>query len=170
MKRFLHWLCSRLPVHADGHLYHGDGSLYMGRWDFFRTKLFWPRLHHIATADLDRHLHDHPSAYFSLVLHGGYTEARPVTIDPCFSWYPAGPNSDELREDLVLNERGPGSIAFRRATDRHLIVEVLPDTWTLFIFLGGKQHWWGFYTPRGKVWWKDYESCHDAGQQLKEAA
>jgi hypothetical protein len=31
MRRFLRWLTRRLPVHREGHLYHADGALYMGR-------------------------------------------------------------------------------------------------------------------------------------------
>lgn len=172
MKRFLSWLCSRLPVHDEGHLYHADNSLYMGRWNFFRARLMWPRLHHIATPDLDRHLHDHPAHFLSIVLAGSYVEARPVGIDPC--WEPASRWNGieweaDLQERVTLTTRYPGSVAFRWSTDRHRIVHVEPGTFTLFIFLGGKRCWWGFYTPMGKIWWRDYPSVHDAGQ-LKVAA
>lgn len=154
MLRFCRWLADLLPVTEQGHLLHADDSLYMGRWEFFRTRLFWPRLHLIATPDLDRHLHDHPADFFSLVLHGGYVEDRPQTVDPCFD--------DNGVERTVTVVRGPGSFAFRRATDRHKIRIVAPNTFTLFIFSGGKRQWWGFYTPAGKVFWKDYPSCHEA--------
>lgn len=157
--RFCQWLARILPATEQGHLLHADGSLYMGRWEFFRTRLFWPRLHHIATPDLDRHLHDHPADFFSLVLSGGYVEDRPETPDPCFD--------DDGAERIRTVVRGPGSFALRRASDRHKISFVAPDTYTLFIFFGGKRHWWGFYTPAGKVFWKDYPSCHDAGQLIK---
>ena len=49
---------------------------------------------------------------------------------------------------------------FRRPTDRHLVDYVGLGTWTLFI-TGPKRHWWGFYTPAGKVHWQDYESVHN---------
>jgi hypothetical protein len=34
---------------------------------------------------------------------------------------------------------------------------VYPDTWTLMIY-GPIRQWWGFFTPRGKVYWRDYPS------------
>lgn len=159
MQRLCQWLSRRLRVTEQGHLLHADGSLYMGRWEFFRSRLFWPRLHYIATPDLDRHLHDHPASFFSLVLAGGYAEERPATIDPCF-------RPDVGKEATIKSWRGPGSFAFRRACDRHKISYVLPNTYTLFIFFGGKQHWWGFYTPAGKIFWKDYPSYHEAGPPI----
>lgn len=154
MLRFCRWLARMLRPTEQGHLLHADDSLYMGRWEFFRTRLFWPRLHHIATPDLDRHLHDHPAAFFSLVLTGGYIEERPATLDPCFR--------EDGSERTTQVVRGPGSFAFRGPADRHRISWVAPDTFTLFIFYGGKRHWWGFYTPAGKVFWRDYPSIHEA--------
>lgn len=137
----------------DTHLYHADGSLYMARFWLLRTRWFSMRLHHIATADLDRHFHDHPWSFISLVLRGGYREARPATIEPCFL-----DGSTEI-ERIIVTSRRAGSIALRRATDRHRVSGVMPETWTLVI-LGPKRQWWGFYTPNGKVHWRDYESHH----------
>lgn len=140
------------------HLRNPDGSFYMRR--------FWLRpysedrsaiairVHHIADIDHDTALHDHPWNFISLVLRGGYIETRPVTIAPCFM--PKVPGV----EDAIMTFRDAGSIAFRRATDRHRIVHVKPDTWTLFITFK-KLQWWGFYTMRGKVYYKDYETQHN---------
>lgn len=137
------------------HLHHSDGSLYMGRYWLRPYSADRPgiaaRVHHIATPDADRHMHDHPWDFVSLVLRGGYTELRPVAVEPCFE-------GEEERSFEVT--RRAGSLAFRRATDRHRIVAVLPDTWTLFV-TGPKRHWWGFHTPRGKVHWQDYVSAHN---------
>lgn len=143
-------------VYTGGHLYHADGSLYMGRWSLFESSWLQVRVHHLATPDLDRHLHDHPWNFVSVVLEGGYAESRPVAVDPCF-------NGDAGAEDCWLTLRTAGSLASRRATDRHRITNVLPGTYTLF-FTGPKLQWWGFFTPQGKVWWRDYPSCHAAGQ------
>jgi hypothetical protein len=147
MLKFLLWLTARLPVHDDGHLYHPDNRLYMGRWIVLNTRWLHVRIHHIATADPDRHMHDHPASFASLVLHGGYDEARPMTIDPHFVGQ---------TEYTYETARRAGSLALRRATDRHQIIWVARDTWSLFIFFGGRHQWWGYYTPEGKVWWKDY--------------
>lgn len=185
-RTLVNWLIARAKRTPYFHLQHADGSEYMGRWwlvpyqyghplDCWRNPLGWllqqfgiaVRVHHIATPDLDRALHDHPWDFISVVLRGGYLEARPVTISPCFDFtadpqmYPgrvcyAGPGG----EAVTHTERLAGSIGYRRATDRHRIVAVRPDTYTLFITFR-KVQWWGFYTPMGKVYYRDYASAHN---------
>lgn len=186
------WLINRAKRTPYFHLHHADGSLYMERYwlvPFPDTNvagcfvarwwqpLIWllqrldiaARIHCIHTPDLDRHLHDHPWSFISVVLRGYYVEQRPITIKPCFD--------DEVnpflgyREDVELTRPGArrqGSIAYRRSTDRHCISYVPMDgVWTLFITFR-KVQWWGFYTPKGKVYWEDYESVHN-NKPIEEA-
>lgn len=137
------------------HLFHADNSLYMGRWWLFQTRWLNARVHRIATPDYDRHFHDHPFSFVSIILSGWYIEERPVSVDPCFV-----PNWDF--EASIPTMRKCWSIAFRRASDRHKIANVpRGGVWTL-VFLFPKKQWWGFYTRKGKVFWKDYESVHGA--------
>jgi hypothetical protein len=138
----------------EGHLYHADGTLYMERFTLFETRVLSARLHHIASPDWDRDMHDHPWNFASVVLSGGYTEDRPPTI-----YKPRWLGESELRDGA---RREAGSIAFRRATDRHLISAVDEDTWTLFVY-GPRRQWWGFYTRAGKIYWKEYPSVHATG-------
>lgn len=119
-RRLVAWLIviARRTPHT--HLYHADGSLYMARFWLWRTRWFSARIHHIATPDLDRHFHDHPWTFISLVLRGGYIEARPATIEPCFMY-----GAPEI-ERYVIRARRAGSIALRRTTDRHRVTWVSP--------------------------------------------
>lgn len=142
------------------HLRHEDGSLYMERFWLLkpRGESGWGwgvRIHHIVTSDLDRDLHDHPGGFLSIVLKGGYYEERP--IDNACHW-----KDWSVSEPLVTTWRGVGSMAFRSATDRHRITELarLNETWTLVV-TGPKRHWWGFYTPVGKIHWRDYPTKHE---------
>lgn len=141
------------------HLYHADGSVYMERWHLLQRH-WWTfgirmRVHRIATPDLDRHLHDHPWPFLSIVLQGFYVEERPLERDPCFA------GDYEL---CYLTQRKAGSIAYRRPTDRHRICHISEGgVWTIFV-TGPARQWWGFFTPGGKVFWRDYPSCHAAGQ------
>lgn len=148
--RLAQWLEARRLVVPD-HLLHADGSRYMERYWIFSMPWLSLRLHRICTADLDRHLHDHPWPFVSIVLSGSYIEVRPVTRGPAF-------HGGEC-ELTVSTHRRAGSIALRHATDRHRIVCVIGDVWTL-IFLGPLRQWWGFYTVMGKIYWRDYASCH----------
>lgn len=135
------------------HLLHADGSLYMGRWWLFQTRWISARVHHIASSDYDRHMHDHPFSFVSIILHGWYIENRPRTIDPCFV-------TNRDFEASINRMRKCWSIAFRRSSDRHLISQVPVDgVWTL-VFLSPRRQWWGFYTPAGKIHWREYCSVH----------
>jgi hypothetical protein len=140
------------------HLYHADGSLYMERFLVVERRdedQRHVRLHHIVTKDYDHHLHDHPFDFWSLVLTGGYIEVQPLTRGPCFYQPPGSYVTDDLREEVRPRYRYAGSLAFVRACDRHRIVSVLPNTWTL-VFASPLRQWWGFYTPVGKIHWRDY--------------
>lgn len=156
-----------------------DGSLYMGRWWIFggsgvdprtgqprddrddaargwtRTRLdawigryFAARLHWIAREDRARDFHNHPCSFVSIVIKGWYIERLPLRQDQ-----PAAHDRRYYRDVL----RGPWSIAFRRAEDRHTIVHVSPGgAWTIFA-MGRKRGSWGFFTRRGFVNWRSYE-------------
>lgn len=177
----MQWLANYLIRRAQftpySHLTREDGSAYMLRYwlvpygdpkagancgpvSFWRRPLAWllqrfgiaVRVHKISAPDRDRHLHDHPWSFVSVVLRGWYHERRPLAIRPCFDWAQEYENSSNVR-------RRAGDICFRRSTDRHRISSVSVDCWTLFITFRMRQ-WWGFYTPEGKVYWRDYESVH----------
>lgn len=161
------WLVDKLIARAKRtpfvHLYHADGSPYMMRyWLLGRDgekNSWWPaiRLHHICTKDNDRHLHDHPWAFISVVLRGKYIEQRPVDISPT-----GFVGEHEYTYSTVRRE---GSVAFRWWTDRHYIRYVTPGgVWTLFVRFK-RMHGWGFQTARGKIYHRDYESRHTAGDK-----
>lgn len=142
-------------------LYHADGSLYMERFHVMerRGNLGSIRLHHICTEDRDDAMHDHPFSFYTLILTGGYLEARPEQRDPCFSF--------DGRELAVATWRRPGSVAYRHACDRHKITYVKQDTWTL-VFAGPLRQWWGFYTPIGKIFWREYETKHSTNARSEK--
>lgn len=149
------------------------------------------RLHCIYTPDLDRALHDHPWTFLSLVLRGWYYEERPVRpetatflnyLDPVVVRPPEGrpltvreaallidpPVTPVLREPSYKVVRLPGSLALRRFSDRHRISQVSAGgVWTLFVTFRKRQTW-GFFTPKGKIWWWEFESVHNNKPISKE--
>jgi hypothetical protein len=185
-QRLWNWTVDRLIALAKRtpyfHLHHGDGTLYMERYwlvpfissehvgcyamRWWREPFGWlcqrfgiaMRIHVIHTPDLDRALHDHPWNFVSVVLRGWYTELRPIDNgQPCFAEHELSDGGEELTWIIHRAER---SVAFRRATDRHRIINQSARCVTLFI-TGPKRQWWGFYTPSGKVYYKDYDSVHN---------
>jgi len=156
---FIQWIENR--PYRKGHLYHADNSLYMKRYSIFETKWLSARVHNIATEDRDVAMHDHPWSFISFVLRGAYLEERPMTIMPCFI-------SDSCEESYGVKARRAGlKPAFRHATDRHRISWVAPNTWTLFIY-GPLRQWWGFYTPAGKIYFRDYLQSGSAFSPLND--
>ncbi len=102
---------------------------YLTRWRILQTPWFGVFLHAIRLPDQDRHLHDHPWSFVSLVLRGTYVEQRPGSI----------------------TARRAGSVAFRRAVDLHRILALHKSpVWTL-VFVGPRRRRWGFQTREGWI-------------------
>lgn len=112
----------------------------MGRSDkrsrFFKGAVY---LHHILRSDEDRHLHDHPWPFTSLILWGGYREVHPIVTGR--SGY---------------TDWGWLSVIRHAASDSHRLILDRP-AWTL-VFRGEKERSWGFHTENGWTPWAKYTS------------
>jgi hypothetical protein len=102
-------------------------------------------LHEIKGSD-ERTFHDHPWAYTTVILTGGYWEHTPV-----FDW----------KGEIVGEERkwyGPGSV-LRREPNHYHFLEMGDNgsTWTLFM-RGKRVQEWGFLPFGGgeKIHWEEY--------------
>lgn len=124
---------------------------YMHRYWIFLPKSktrIQIRLHNILRSDTDRHPHNHPWWYITLILRGGYREQTYI------------PSKDGVYEHGIIKGKwyGPGSILFRKATHLHrleLPANATKETWTLFI-CGKKSNEWGFMTEVGIIPWRQY--------------
>lgn len=96
------------------------------------------RIHEILRSDNDRHLHDHPWDYTTIILRNGYFE-------------------DHYKDGELVRSGfyGPGTVLQRKAGDAHRLVLPYGPVWTLFI-MGPWQQVWGFLTPGGKIPWSEY--------------
>ncbi|HXI82093.1 MAG TPA: hypothetical protein VNM34_14900 [Verrucomicrobiae bacterium] len=96
---------------------------YLTRWRLLQTPWFGVYLHAIREPDRDRHMHDHPWSFVSVVLRGGYLEERP---------------------DGRTGRRRAGSVCLRRAEDLHRVALLARrPTWTL-VLAGWRRRSWGF--------------------------
>lgn len=109
---------------------------YMKRW-ILSTPWGTLRLHKIMRSDLDRDMHDHPWDFTSLILSGGYFDHTP--------------------EGTKAYVRG--MVNHKKAEDRHRLTLIKP-TWT-FVVSGPMRRAWGFHTPTGWVYWKNYLNVND---------
>jgi len=105
----------------------------MIRYMLIRTPWFSLYLHRFLRSDNDRHFHDHPWNFWTLLLSGGYREHTP---DGTF-W----------RRRL--------SLLYRPAEWQHW-VEIVKPVWTL-VMVTPKRREWGFVTERGWVNWRTYD-------------
>ncbi len=90
-------------------------------------------------SDYDCH-HDHPWAFISFILKGGYVE-----------YSESHKNGSKLY--------GPGSILYRKAEYSHKL-EIHQPCWT-FVITFKKVREWGFITRKGWVPWRRYAHSSD---------
>lgn len=108
---------------------------YMHRWYVF-TPWFGLRLHKILRGDGDRHFHDHPFGFASLILSGSYVEHLPARSPRTFL---------------------PGNVNMHKAESAHRLE--LPDghVWT-FVLTGPYEREWGFHTEDGWIHNRKYST------------
>lgn len=122
-----------------------DNGPYLTRYYLagHRTSKWALMLHHFHRSDADRDLHDHPWAFWSLILLGGYWEVTPQK-----GLYP-------LRK---MRWYKPWSLLRRPATWVHLVRlnKTTDRVWTLVLRFGYERQW-GFHTKNGWVHFKKYD-------------
>lgn len=131
-------------------------TTYLTRWRLVQTPWFGIFVHAIHLADGDRHLHDHPWPFTSIILRGGYLEEHaPGTADAL-----AFAALHELHPDIlqpgVERRWMAGSIHRMRRGEYHRVRQLLGRTVTLVI-AGRRSGSWGYATEDGVV---DHETYH----------
>ncbi len=114
-------------------------SEYILRLHIIKTPWFAICLHWINKPDAEPYLHDHPVSFLSIILRGAYIEDRRLL--------PAPTKYGKVCRRYNFIHASP--------FDQHRIVWVAPRTLTL-CFMGPKRREWGFHTPKGWVYWRDY--------------
>lgn len=124
---------------------------YMERYWLFRTRWLSCRLHVILRSDREPDLHDHPYDYATVILRGGYVEVRPTL-----------PLTRLGLHQTLSTEReciAPGRVLLRRAESLHRLEVPSGQTCLTLFFLSRKRRSWGFQTPNGWVYWRDYPAA-----------
>lgn len=166
--RFILWAATKEP---DRSIEAADGSTYMRRWWLFNriddqgcrrypAVPFSLRVHHILREDRDRHLHDHPWAFRTFVLRGGYVETKMTQetrtlLDPAYrqSWVEMRPSVKRWMLWRHSMERLPGTSSEFKLGEFHKIESLLdPKRGALtLVALGTGQQTWGFWVSGRKV-------------------
>lgn len=120
----------------------GDPPLLI-RYKIIKCPLFGICIHKLCRSDYDRALHDHPWAFATFILRGGYREVHDQTYD---------------NQPTHVYHR-PGSLLFRPARWRHrVIIPAFQPAWTL-VFMGPRVRRWGFWLPTGWCWWRKHNGA-----------
>jgi len=99
-------------------------------------KVLW---HRFVPGASDVDPHDHPRAFLTIVLRGGYDDVTPL--------YLAGERVERLRAP---------AIRYRRAQHAH-VTRVHPDGATTLVIMGPLVRAWGFVRDGRWMPWADYE-------------
>ncbi len=117
-----------------------EGVLQFRRWRLFSCPWFGIYIHKIYRTDNDKHPHNHPWKFTSIVLGGEFQE------------------TDKYNELLPI--RKFGSIYTLDTEDFHRMYISEPST--VLILTGGRKHdSWGYWTEDGFVDWETYRKAHD---------
>lgn len=97
-----------------------SGEVHFRRWEILKTRWGSIWLHAIYKADQDKHLHNHPWDFKSLVLKGSYLE----------------------QTEKGIIKQHPGKFNSRNGESYHKILELLsPVVYTLFFVSPTKREW-----------------------------
>lgn len=125
-----------------------EGVLHFQRYRFFQSKKFAIYLHFIAKSDEDKHPHNHPWNFVSIILKGGYIESL-WKYDTVYN-VSGIPNCHYNGYFITkyVRKLWKNFIAIRDAESYHKI-ELLAPTWTL-VFTGPRRlDEWGYLTESG---------------------
>lgn len=131
-----------------------DGRPFLDRWGLVHERFGGFLLHHIADADPGKDLHDHPWAFTSIVLRGGYTEEVADTRVASAMATVADMYPDSCTPGAPRSWRR-FSIHHMPLTTAHRITAAEPGTWTL-VLRGPTRRRWGFYLPTHWIVWTSY--------------
>jgi hypothetical protein len=110
-----------------------DGAPYLERYVLQKEKSSSLYLHHFVGSDWSRDLHDHPAAFTSIGLIGGYVEHTPNGAD-----YFVAPWVRHFPAEHV-----------------HRLVLLRTDCWTL-VHVGDRSRDWGFWRNGEWIQWQRY--------------
>lgn len=124
-------------------IYDTCASPFLVRLELLRLFGWSLKLHVFLRSDQDEELHDHPWAFWSLIIAGGYWE----------------------QTETRLIQRRCGSLAYRPATHKHRVI-LANDKWgpvpcaTIVLTRPGDREW-GFWKGGKFIPWKEFVSKRD---------
>jgi hypothetical protein len=107
-------------------------EVYLDRLFIIKTRWFGLYLHRIYRADYAKCEHNHPWAFITLILRGGY------------------------EEEVARFLRRPGYVGYRPRSFEHRITRLLKGPALTLVFRGPDHFDWGFVTKLGYMPWEEW--------------
>lgn len=132
-------------------------GVYLDRWGIRIPRLGAVLLHRMAAPDPGNELHDHPWAFLTIPLWGGYIERRAdaqhARDDHCFILF---------NRSMRWETRRPFRPRRMRLSEAHSVTALRRRTSWSLVFTGPLRRDWGFYTrSQGWVDHEVYESTEE---------
>lgn len=138
-------------------------GLLMTRY-YLTPKIFGCRLviHQFHRSDNDRHYHDHPWNFISIILKGKYYEHFPISQIAPWGKTPINTKHYDVigmhsRWDIIKRPKEwkhwvelPETLISVDSKNYYGSIKIFDECWTL-VFLYGKRRDWGFHTEKGWV-------------------
>jgi hypothetical protein len=125
-----------------------ENQVHFRRYRLLSTPWFNLYLHQILKSDQDNYFHDHPWAFFSLILMGCYEEL--FTRAP---WH----------DEIFYRRYRVGQIASHSPQDAHSLTLLSPVVWTL-VLTTGRERVWGYQVNNKWINFKTYRQLKRDGK------
>lgn len=142
----LMWLIRKLLLTKE--IISKEGVVHFRRYRLLSTPWFNLYIHQILHSDMEKHFHDHPWGFYSLILFGAYRE---------YASYP--PSYFAIHSTLFQ----AGNVAQHRREDAHHITLITPTVWS-FVLTTGRKHDWGYRTQHGWIDHQEYRKMKNEGK------
>ena len=119
-----------------------EGDVHFKRWQILKTPFGSIWLHAIHKADQDKHLHNHPWDFISVVLKGSYKEMTQQGI----------------------KFQTPGKINVRDGSEYHKILEVESEVVYTLFFVSKPKRLWGYDVDNRFVDHEKYRDMKNKGE------
>ena len=120
-----------------------EGKLHFQRWRLLQTPWFAVYIHRIFKHDEDKHCHDHPWSFVSVILSGGYAVGVPNTLGRRVYFAP--------------------DASYNKSTSFHKLARLYRVPTTTLVFTGPRNREWGYSVDGEWVHNKEYRMRKRAG-------
>jgi hypothetical protein len=121
-----------------------EGELHFQRWRLLQTPLGSVYIHRIFKADQDKHCHDHPWSFVSVMLSGSYGIGNPNNASCRYYSAPA--------------------VSVNKSTKFHKIAQVVKGPLTTLVLTGPKNREWGYSVDGEWMHHKEYREKKRDGE------